>query len=63
MGEGRTRATYLDMLLPFIGFLLDKDYCWDAEPDAVREYTREGDPSGTCSSGANRSSTPMMWRD
>jgi hypothetical protein len=41
IGRGRTRDTYLDMLLPFMGFLLDKGYCWDAEPDAVREYTRE----------------------
>ena len=40
LGTGRTRDTYLDMLLPFMGFLLDKDYCWDAEPDAIREYTR-----------------------
>lgn len=41
LGKGRTRATYLDMLLPFMGFLLDKGYGWDAEPDAVREYTRQ----------------------
>jgi len=41
LGKGRTRATYLDMLLPFTGFLLNNDYCWDAEPHAVREYTRQ----------------------
>jgi hypothetical protein len=41
LGEGRTRTTYLDMLLPFMGFLLDKGYGWDAEPVGVREYTRQ----------------------
>jgi hypothetical protein len=29
------------MLLPFMGFLLDHGYRWDAEPEAVREYTRQ----------------------
>jgi len=41
LGTGRTRDTYLDMLLPFMGFLLNKGYDWDAEPDAIREYTRQ----------------------
>lgn len=36
----RTRETYLAMLLPFFGFLLQNGYAWDAKPDAIREFTR-----------------------
>src|SRR5260370_13119291 len=35
-GAERTRDTYLDMLLPFVGFQLRKGYIWNAEPDRVR---------------------------
>ena len=40
-GSPRTRQTYLAMLCPFLGYLLDHAYQWNAEPDAVREYTRQ----------------------
>src|SRR5260370_22753192 len=35
-GAERTRDTYLDMLLPFVGFQLRKGYMWNAKPDRVR---------------------------
>jgi integrase len=40
-GSPRTRQTYLAMLCPFLGYLLNHDYPWNAEPDAIREYTRQ----------------------
>ena len=29
------------MLRPFLGYLLEHGYAWNAEPDAIREYTRQ----------------------
>ena len=40
-GSPRTGQTYLAMLSPFLGYLLEHDYPWNAEPDAIREYTRQ----------------------
>jgi integrase len=40
-GSPRTRDSYLAVLCPFIGFLIDNDYAWNAEPEIVREYTRQ----------------------
>jgi len=40
-GSPRTRDSYLAMLCPFVGFLINNDYAWNAEPDLVREYTRQ----------------------
>ena len=40
-GSPRTRQTYLAMLCPFFGYLLDHAYRWNAEPNAIREYTRQ----------------------
>ncbi|MBV9896293.1 MAG: tyrosine-type recombinase/integrase [Chloroflexi bacterium] len=40
-GSPRTRQTYLAMLCPFFGYLLDHVYAWNADPEAVREYTRQ----------------------
>ena len=40
-GSPRTRDTYLAMLCPFLGFLLEHEYQWNAEPDVMREYTRQ----------------------
>jgi integrase len=40
-GAPRTRQTYLAMLRPFLGYFLEQDYAWNAEPDAIREYTRQ----------------------
>ena len=40
-GSPRTRQTYLAMLCPFLGYLLEHEYPWNAEPDAVRECTRQ----------------------
>jgi len=40
-GSPRTRQAYLAMLCPFLGYLLEHDYAWNAEPDAIREYTRQ----------------------
>jgi hypothetical protein len=39
IGRGRTRDTYLDMPLPFMGFLLHKDYSLGRRTGR-REYTR-----------------------
>jgi hypothetical protein len=41
LGKGRTRATYLDMLLPFMGFLHKKGYGWDAECRRSNNSTRQ----------------------
>jgi len=38
---GRTPETYLDMLLPWVGFLLRHHYAWNAEPDRLRAYLVE----------------------
>src|SRR5437870_1674907 len=40
-GSPRTRQTYLAMLSPFLGYLFEHDYPWNAQPDAIREYTRQ----------------------
>ena len=40
LGSPRTRDTYLAMLLPFLGYLRERSWCWDAEPQLIREYTR-----------------------
>jgi hypothetical protein len=39
-GSPRNRDTYLAMLCPFLDYLVEHSYAWNAEPDAVREYTR-----------------------
>ncbi len=41
MDPGRTTATYLDMLLPWAGFLLCHQYAWNAVPDRIRAYLVE----------------------
>lgn len=38
---GRTPDTYLDMILPWGGFLLRREYAWNAPPDQVRVYLIE----------------------
>src|SRR6266536_2225894 len=38
---GRTPDTYLEMLLPYFGFLLQKEYSWSAAPDRIRAYLVE----------------------
>jgi integrase len=38
---GRTADTYLDMALPWAGFLLRHEYAWNAPPDRVRSYLVE----------------------
>src|SRR5712691_497278 len=38
MDPGRTSATYLDMLLPWAGFLLARDYRWNDPPDRLHTY-------------------------
>src|SRR6266536_4104225 len=38
---GRTPDTYLEMLLPFFGFLQQKGYGWSAAPDRIRAYLVE----------------------
>jgi integrase len=38
---GRTADTYLDMALPWAGFLLRRHYSWNAPPDQVRSYLVE----------------------
>ncbi len=44
--QGRTSDTYLDMLLPYFGFLHEKGYRWNDIPDQVRahlvEFLRNG---------------------
>ena len=40
-GSARTRDSYLAMLCPFLGFLIEHRYAWNAEPDLVREYARQ----------------------
>jgi integrase len=40
VGAARTRETYLAVLRPWFGFLSKHSYPWNAQPDAVREYTR-----------------------
>src|SRR6266567_4375265 len=39
-GAARTRETYLAVLRPWFGFLAKHGYPWNAQPEAVREYTR-----------------------
>ena len=38
---GRTPDTYLDLLLPWASFLLQKGYAWNATPEHVRAYLVE----------------------
>ncbi len=38
---GRTSETYLDMLLPFAGFLQRYQYAWDAPPEQLHAYLVE----------------------
>ena len=38
---GRTPDTYLEMLLPYFGFLLHRGYAWNDPPDRVRAYLVE----------------------
>src|SRR6266567_4717640 len=38
---GRTPDTYLDLLLPWASFLLQKGYVWNATPERVRTYLVE----------------------
>src|SRR5258708_35878518 len=38
---GRTPDTYLEMLLPYFGFLIQKGYAWNAAPDRLRAYLVE----------------------
>jgi integrase len=40
-GSPRTSQTYLAMLCPFLGYLLEHKYAWNAEPEAIRECTRQ----------------------
>jgi integrase len=40
VGAARTRETYLAVLRPWFGFLAKHGYAWNAQPEAVREYTR-----------------------
>jgi integrase len=40
VGAARTRETYLAVLRPWFGFLAKHRYPWNAQPDAMREYTR-----------------------
>jgi hypothetical protein len=41
LDPGRTTDTYLDMLLPWAGFLLRHEYAWNAAPDRIRTYLVE----------------------
>jgi hypothetical protein len=34
--SGRTPDTYLEMLLPYFGFLIQKGYAWNAAPHGMR---------------------------
>ena len=38
---GRTADTYLDMALPWAGFLLRRKYAWNAPPDRIQAYLVE----------------------
>jgi integrase len=38
---GRTPDTYLEMLLPWVGFLLQRGYDWDDTPDRIRAFLVE----------------------
>jgi len=38
---GRTPDTYLDMVLPWAGFLLRRGYAWNAEPDRLLAFLVE----------------------
>jgi integrase len=40
VGAARTRDTYLAVLRPWFGFLDEHGFEWNAQPEAVREYTR-----------------------
>jgi hypothetical protein len=39
--QGRTPDTYLEMVLPYFGFLLQRGYVWSDPPDRVRAYLVE----------------------
>ncbi len=39
--SGRTPDTYLDMVLPWAGFLLRRGYAWNAEPDRLLAFLVE----------------------
>src|SRR5438874_601002 len=41
MDPGRTSDTYLDMALPWAGFLLRRGYAWNDRPDRLRAFLVE----------------------
>jgi integrase len=41
VNPGRTADTYLDMVLPWAGFLLRHSYAWNTEPDRLRAFLIE----------------------
>jgi integrase len=41
VNPGRTSDTYLDMVLPWAGFLLRRGYAWNAEPDRLLAFLVE----------------------
>ena len=41
LDPGRTSDTYLDMVLPWAGFLLRRSYAWNAEPDRLLAFLVE----------------------
>jgi integrase len=41
VGAARTRETYLAVLRPWFGFLAKHEHAWNAQPEAIREYTRQ----------------------
>ncbi len=41
VNPGRTADTYLDMLLPWAGFLLRHGYTWNDQPDRIRAFLIE----------------------
>lgn len=40
-GTDSTRRAYLNFLLPFCGYLLQKDAAWNQEPEAIRTLARD----------------------
>src|SRR5437868_1539611 len=41
VAPGRTSDTYLDMALPWAGFLLRRGYAWNSEPDRLLAFLVE----------------------
>jgi hypothetical protein len=61
-GPNRTRQTYLDLLLPFVGHQLRQGYIWNADPKQIRTQITQFLQEGlACAVRPDRDHEGMLW--